>query len=705
MSTKYFGGMDLAQIGTLTAAAIVSLGLVTASAFMVTNSSRFSAISVTQNLYVATTGSDTSNDCQTQVSPCLTPQHAVDVIAASMESGTVNVNLAAGTYTGGIFLYDMLAASSSRQTAATFPADSPNQVNFIGDPTTPSNVTVTGTDSMAGIVEMRSVSTQYSFNGVSFAGSPTASTTVAAFFVEGPQSALTVNNFNINNVSRYATVQRGGHLYFGSGSAGGTLRADAFGFVGNTGAYIQFNRSFNMTLVGSGRTGFFLPSTGARYEDLATAATWTLNANGVGGPGFLQPSGYGTVMDGFFRSGETWNATTTGGGEAFLRIINGAEFAASSGAIINYYASSGIPIVIGDGANYNEQNTQTWTFAGGITGAVQCFQGATCFSANSFSSATVTYPQSSTSYLYGYDGRYLKIASPSSTGTFLFSTASGTNLTATNIFSTKVSSTGFLVNDVITGAGTSTGYMLTASPNTDTGGVFLTNATNLYFGWVTANNRAVNFVNGGTTKFAFDASALSPASDGGFSFGTQSLRWSTGFFNNVTSTNATATNFAIDGSRFAAPNLSALGATGDFVCQNNVTGLLEVQLVNCTVSSIRFKEHVTSMDTKEMMEKTRKLRAVMFDYKNGDAGTLGTSHDQGFIAEEVALIDPYLVAWEEATPESLAQVVKLYPKAVMDRDGKPFIPHTVDYMKISVILSGAIQDLDDRLTSVERRMK
>jgi hypothetical protein len=95
------------------------------------------------------------------------------------------------------------------------------------------------------------------------------------------------------------------------------------------------------------------------------------------------------------------------------------------------------------------------------------------------------------------------------------------------------SSTGFLVQGVI-GAGTSTGYMLTGSPTTDVGGMFLTNSINLYLGWVTGNTRSVNFINGGSTRWAFNSTDVSPASAAGMTLGTTSLPWGNSFIQGLT---------------------------------------------------------------------------------------------------------------------------------------------------------------------------
>src|SRR5262245_33342447 len=53
------------------------------------------------DLYVATTGSDVSNNCQIQATPCLTGQHAVDQTVFGSGVG-YDIHFADGTYYGAI---------------------------------------------------------------------------------------------------------------------------------------------------------------------------------------------------------------------------------------------------------------------------------------------------------------------------------------------------------------------------------------------------------------------------------------------------------------------------------------------------------------------------------------------------------------------------------------------------------------------------
>jgi hypothetical protein len=199
-----------------------------------------------------------------------------------------------------------------------------------------------------------------------------------------------------------------------------------------------------------------------------------------------------------------------------------------------------------------------------------------------------------------------------------------------------------------------------------------------------------------TSYMNFNVSVL-PLYDGAYVLGAPTVRWAKIDVIGVSSTG-----------QVSIPNMDPLGITSSFACLNASNGTLQKMAANCTVSSIRFKEHIDSLSDRDLMEKVLELRAVGFDYReeNGGKGLLGTSHDEGFIAEEVALIDPYLVVWETVPEgdEGLLEVRSLYPSVPMEKDGMWMIPKSVDYMKISVLLTGAVQDMDSRLTELESRM-
>ena len=91
---------------------------------------------------------------------------------------------------------------------------------------------------------------------------------------------------------------------------------------------------------------------------------------------------------------------------------------------------------------------------------------------------------------------------------------------------------------------------------------------------------------------------------------------------------------------------------------NNAFGILKCKQVIQSESSIRYKENVIDMDEERALN-LLKLRTVSFNYK-------GKSEEElGFIAEEVAEIDKYMVYYEKGIPESIIhknfipQIIKL----------------------------------------------
>lgn len=157
------------------------------------------------------------------------------------------------------------------------------------------------------------------------------------------------------------------------------------------------------------------------------------------------------------------------------------------------------------------------------------------------------------------------------------------------------------------------------------------------------------------------------------------------------------------------PNLVAPSITDNVVCVDTATGRLKAQATNCVVSSARFKEHIESLSSEDLLKETLALRAVSFDWKDGHTpgeGTNGGSRvSTGFIAEEVAKIDPQLVSYtSDYTAEDLAFEEKNYPEVILHKDGKTFIPQTVDYARMSYVLSGAIQAQEKRLDNVQAQI-
>lgn len=198
---------------------------------------------------------------------------------------------------------------------------------------------------------------------------------------------------------------------------------------------------------------------------------------------------------------------------------------------------------------------------------------------------------------------------------------------------------------------------------------------------------------------------------------------------NISATSISTTNFNVSsgkvgiGSSTPLTKLAVVGdvnisniitniATDNLVCVS-ATGTLSQESVSCTVSSARFKDNIMSLSSKTLLKEVQKLRAVSFDYKAKDLNGFNQIPEQGlngggkesigFIAEEVALIDPMLVSYtSDFSLAELAFEKQYYPKAILIKNGKTLIPKTVDYARVSVVLIGALQNIDERLQKLEK---
>jgi len=232
--------------------------------------------------------------------------------------------------------------------------------------------------------------------------------------------------------------------------------------------------------------------------------------------------------------------------------------------------------------------------------------------------------------------------------------------------------------DFVSPTGTS---FLAALPTTGAGNLgFLFNSTNDV---TTASVFTIQ--DNGTSRFSVNGSGVS----------TMSAATVAGTF--IANGTATLASVTSSGAVVDFPGIGAPIAASDFACWTSTgLGRMTHQTANCTFSTARFKKHIQSMKPEEMLEKTLALRSVSFDWVEKmvpDHGINGGGKEStGFIAEEVALIDPMLVVYtDEYTPDDLAFVEKNYPGAVLKKGDKKLIPSTVDYARVSVYTTGAIQ--------------
>lgn len=119
--------------------------------------------------------------------------------------------------------------------------------------------------------------------------------------------------------------------------------------------------------------------------------------------------------------------------------------------------------------------------------------------------------------------------------------------------------------------------------------------------------------------------------------------------------------------------------TGDYVCFNTLNGEIEQNATACSLSSKRFKTDIQYIMVKDdSLSKVLALKPVQFKFKPGYSDGGATTH-VGFIAEDAIKVDPRLVP--------------------LDKEG---LPVSFDYMGYTSILTGAVQQLSDKVDRLEK---
>jgi hypothetical protein len=128
-----------------------------------------------------------------------------------------------------------------------------------------------------------------------------------------------------------------------------------------------------------------------------------------------------------------------------------------------------------------------------------------------------------------------------------------------------------------------------------------------------------------------------------------------------TSANSTAGNIQLVG--------LTTGTNADFLCLSSGNVVL-VQTSACTISSMRFKEHIAPLRD-DALATIAMLRPVAFNMKQGDypnADPNFAKRQIGLLAENVAAVDPRLAIFENdgVTPKSYRQesIIALTVKAI-----------------------------------------
>jgi hypothetical protein len=131
-------------------------------------------------------------------------------------------------------------------------------------------------------------------------------------------------------------------------------------------------------------------------------------------------------------------------------------------------------------------------------------------------------------------------------------------------------------------------------------------------------------------------------------------------------------NFSVNGN-VAFSGLSS-GAGGEYaVCINNTTKeLSNAGAQSCVVSSARFKDNITPLDSG--LDEVMKLKPSTFTLKNQPKTGSTTDTHLGFIAEDVDLVDQRLVQYEAdgVTPRTVRyeELTALLAKAIQEQQGQ-----------------------------------
>lgn len=293
------------------------------------------------------------------------------------------------------------------------------------------------------------------------------------------------------------------------------------------------------------------------------------------------------------------------------------------------------------------------------------------------------------------------------TGVFTYTTSTNTLLV------TNVSSTG--AGQIIVGDGSATNPSIVfGNDDGRNTGIFSGGANNINFSVFGTQSLLINQATG-----ILPSANFVPLVNNTYSLGLNTLAFSTLHVTTVSSTNiaisgavtttkldvtgaATSTFFGLGGVSSTKLTLSSIPIGSG--AQNGLcilSGGEVVQESSCVVSSARFKERIDALAPKDLMEKARKLRAVGFDWKKEYLPFNGVNANRkessGFIAEEVALIDPLLAVYtSKFSQEDLEFEKKNYPGVILEIDGVTYIPQSVDYQRMSYVSMGAIQYLDEQ---------
>lgn len=467
----------------------------------------------------------------------------------------------------------------------------------------------------------------------------------------------------------------GGYLWDNNSSVGnGTvdlgLMRIAAGTVGvSTGAAGNFTGNLVAERIGLG--------TSTPYAQLAIVATST---NGLGAPTTLfaiASTTGGTATSTLFsvlNNGQTGILATPGLNSADLTLNAGLSMTASGSRIF----FRGGNTFIGENSN----STNLTLRGGGNTGSNTAFLSATgfAFGDNTPDFGLETGPSVGTGYIAASqlgEGDIFGIFQNGRMGLGTSTPFALMSIHATSTNGIGSPTTLFAIASSTAGTATSTLFAVTNSGNVGVGSVSPTKKLVIEFdsnansGTAVANGLLIHDTNVGSTwdmvnanaSLDFGSSDLSGVGAGGRArIGTVAetlfaVSHRLGFFTVPTAadtyvermsilsggnvgvgTTSPWTTFSVAGT-VAAPGL-VNDSTGYYVCMNTTTGQLATSTTACGASSERFKENIE--DIAYGLDAVMALKPVSFDYK--EQYLKNAPHQLGFIAEEVDLVIPELVA-------------------------------------------------------------
>ena len=140
----------------------------------------------------------------------------------------------------------------------------------------------------------------------------------------------------------------------------------------------------------------------------------------------------------------------------------------------------------------------------------------------------------------------------------------------------------------------------------------------------------------------------------------------------VTGTNTQSTEIFTVNGNIIFPNVTT-GTNTDFVCMST-GGKLTLQTSACTISQRKLKENIAEIDGQTAVNDIMALKPVAFNMKHTTPENPDKNHTRaqyGFIAEDVAAVDPHLSIFEDdmITPKTYRQeaIISLLTKTAQEQ--------------------------------------